>query len=98
MGTRAGHQRRQAGHKIERLKQASRRAVAKRALEFVHDQAVAIDGQSLVRHRPPRVLGLSWQQTPIRGELDLIGVWLGTPGRCYPPPARACARYHDYFH
>ncbi len=50
MGTRARHQRRQEGLKIERLKQALRRGVAKRALEFVHDQAVAIDGQSLVRH------------------------------------------------
>ena len=34
----------------------------------------------------------------VHSQLDFIGVWVGTPGRCYPPPARACARYHDYFH
>ena len=50
--TRARHQRRQAREEVERLEQELGRAVAKRALELVHDQAVAV--AALERERRSR--------------------------------------------
>ena len=54
MASRARHQRRQAREEVERFEQELGRAVVKRALEPVHDQAVAVAVESLECERGTR--------------------------------------------
>ena len=54
MASRSRHEGRQAREKVERLEHELSGAVAKRALEPVHDQTIAVAGEALERERGTR--------------------------------------------
>ena len=64
MSSRARHQRRQPGNKVERLEQDVGGAIAKRVLQLVDHQAVAVTAKTLTRksrarHIPAQALELT---------------------------------------